>query len=617
MDHRPNERRESEPPTAISSIDHASRNPDVWLSIHQEGRVHTSALQEGSSLVLGRGNAADISIDDPRVSRVHSRLWHDGERAYVEDLGSSNGTFINGHRVRGPRVLRHGDQVTVGHVAIWLHARANPLVGVLDGIETHDRFLGALDTELARAEQFRRSFGLLMIRPSKATDSFLSTTCPRVRERVRSVDRMALYARDIIEVMLVEMNRHEVEGLARQFLKETRPDEPPLLCGLAMYPDAALSAAELIQVGRWSLAEASIEQPLGVAASRARTGQPIPRGEPNEPVVISTKMNHVFETARRAGQLSMPVLVTGETGVGKEVVAQTIHRSGPRANERIVSVNCGAIAQHLVESVLFGHERGAFTGAHERQIGVFEAADGGTLFLDEVAELSPSAQVALLRVLETRRITRVGSTKEIEVDARIVAATNRELEGYCAEGHFRYDLMYRLNPIVIAVPPLRERAEEILPLANYFLRRVGELEGFPIDGISKDAEELLLDHPWPGNLRELRNVIEHAAVNTRGRSIQARHLTQRIRKRRRDQTLEMEIVEEGAPRPATVPPPTTNLKERVRAYERQIIIQTLVATEWNQSEAARRLEMPVRTLTNRLRALGIERPGRYRTITES
>jgi diguanylate cyclase (GGDEF)-like protein len=229
-------------------------------------------------------------------------------------------------------------------------------------------------------------------------------------------------------------------------------------------------------------------------------------------VFRNERMVRVVESARRAARSDASVLITGETGTGKEVIASLVHRRSARVNRPFVTVNCAAFPETLLESELFGHERGAFTGAERRREGRFELADGGTLFLDEVAEMSPSAQVKLLRVLQERQFTRLGGTRPINVDVRIIAATNKNLEKAVAEGAFREDLYYRLNVIRLDIPPLRERRQEIPPLVDLFLREARRRAGGGPKGLTSAAMDVLYRHPWPGNVRELKNVIERCAV---------------------------------------------------------------------------------------------------------
>jgi transcriptional regulator with PAS, ATPase and Fis domain len=223
-------------------------------------------------------------------------------------------------------------------------------------------------------------------------------------------------------------------------------------------------------------------------------------------------MVRLDEAARRAARSDSSVLVTGETGTGKEVIANLVHRRSTRAARPFLKVNCAAFPETLLESELFGYERGAFTGAEKRREGRFELADGGTLFLDEVAEMTPSAQVKLLRVLQEKQFTRLGGSRPVTVDVRIIAATNRDLEAAVAEEGFREDLYYRLNVIRLEVPPLRQRREEIPILVDHFLQEFRRRLGKGPTSMTSAAMDVLYRHPWPGNVRELRNVIERCAV---------------------------------------------------------------------------------------------------------
>jgi len=223
------------------------------------------------------------------------------------------------------------------------------------------------------------------------------------------------------------------------------------------------------------------------------------------------------------------VLVTGESGTGKELVARALAALGPRRNKPFIAVNVGALPESLLESELFGHEKGAFTGAAERRLGRFELADGGTLFLDEIGEIPPATQVKLLRVLEEREFTRVGGTQSIKVDVRVIAATNRPLREHVEEGTFRSDLFYRLNVLRIYLPPLRERPSDIPLLVRRFIRDLSAQHERPFPGLSADAMAMLVEYPWPGNVRELRNLVESMVVLAHGREIDVPDLPRQIR----------------------------------------------------------------------------------------
>ncbi len=235
----------------------------------------------------------------------------------------------------------------------------------------------------------------------------------------------------------------------------------------------------------------------------------------------SPRMLELLELAREVSGLRSTVLIRGESGTGKELVARAIHFSGSRAPKPFIAVSCAALAETLLESELFGYEKGAFTGAAERRKGKFELADGGTIFLDEIGDIGPKLQADLLRVLQERSFYRVGGSEEVQVDVRVIAATHKDLRALVDEGAFREDLYYRLNVIEILIPPLRERREDIPLLAEHFVERISHELGKPVDEISQDAMRLLMDHSWPGNVRELENAIERAIVSCRGRTLTA------------------------------------------------------------------------------------------------
>jgi DNA-binding NtrC family response regulator len=262
------------------------------------------------------------------------------------------------------------------------------------------------------------------------------------------------------------------------------------------------------------------ERPVGELARQLTSILPRPGGR-FEMVGSNAAMLRIFETIQKIAPLDVTALIVGESGTGKELVAKAIHQHSKRAKGPLVSVNCAVLARDLMESELFGHEKGAFTGAHAQRLGKFELAGGGTLFLDEIGELSAEAQAKLLRVLEERVITRVGGEKEFRVDTRIVAATNRDLRAMVEAGSFRQDLLFRLEVVRLKVPPLRERREDIPKLARYFLARFREDIGRHIEDIAADALELLTKHDWPGNVRELRNVMERAVIFASGSKIVA------------------------------------------------------------------------------------------------
>jgi DNA-binding NtrC family response regulator len=311
-------------------------------------------------------------------------------------------------------------------------------------------------------------------------------------------------------------------------------------------------------------------------------------------VVQNPRMKQLYQDAARAARANVPILVLGETGSGKEHVAAAIHREGPRKTEPFVVVNCGAIPTSLLETTLFGHERGAFTGAAARAIGVFERADGGVLFLDEIGELTMSAQVALLRALETRRISRVGGSSEIQVDVRVVAATHCDLEGMIEEGTFRQDLYFRLSGVQLEVPPLRERSDEIAPLSRLFLARARREWDVRAREIAREAMAALERYAWPGNVRQLRHAIERSALLGGGETIAVADLPEYVLAR-------VPETPERTPPELAVESGDLALKERVRRFERALIDEALRRAGGNRQVAAKLLRIPLRTLFRKMR----------------
>jgi DNA-binding NtrC family response regulator len=303
--------------------------------------------------------------------------------------------------------------------------------------------------------------------------------------------------------------------------------------------------------------------------------------------------------------VDVPVLIIGETGSGKELVAGALHRQSPRSRKPLRAVNCGAIPSSLVGAMLFGHEKGAFTGAHTAQKGLFEEANGGTLLLDEIGELNPAAQAALLRVLETQKLMRIGGSAEISVNVRVVAATNRDLDQMVRDGRFRLDLLFRLNTIVLEIPPLRERVDEIEALVDHFIRKSNERLKTSIRGVDAAALKLLCAYHWPGNVRELRNVIERTCVLAQGSILGVGDLPDRFRAlvpRRPESDVRVLLAA-----PPSASEGTVSFQERVRDYETQLLLNALRQADWNQSRAAGLLDMPLRTLVRKMGIHGIKK----------
>ncbi|MGD0253666.1 MAG: sigma-54 dependent transcriptional regulator [Verrucomicrobiota bacterium] len=304
----------------------------------------------------------------------------------------------------------------------------------------------------------------------------------------------------------------------------------------------------------------------------------------------SPAIQEIFEIVRQVAPTRATVLLSGESGTGKELIAKAIHQLSPRAKQPFVTVHCAALAPTLLESELFGHEKGAFTGAHERRIGRFEQAQGGTLFLDEIGEIDATIQVKLLRFLGERTFERVGSNKTLIADARLIAATNKNLEELVKAGTFREDLFFRLRVVEIHLPPLRERAGDIPLLAQSLLREFARENGKPVNDFTADALEALMNYSWPGNVRELRTAIEHAVVFCRGEKIGARDWPPSVRGGG------------GRSEPQLLQRNDLTVKEA----EKQLIIRALKETDGNRTLAAKKIGMSRRTFHRKLHAYHLE-----------
>jgi DNA-binding NtrC family response regulator len=313
-----------------------------------------------------------------------------------------------------------------------------------------------------------------------------------------------------------------------------------------------------------------------------------------EIVSASPKMENVKRMVLKVAHSSSTVLIRGESGTGKELIARAIHNQSPRASEMFQAVNCAAINENLLESELFGHEKGSFTGAHAEKKGLFEVADRGSLFLDEIAELDVSMQAKLLRALQERKIRRVGGTHEINVDVRVIAATNRDLRAMVADGRFRDDLYYRLNVLSIDVPPLRERREDIPVLIDFFLKKHTRNTSRLVRGLTSETKKLMLDYGWPGNVRQLESAIERAILLCESDLITVEDLPLEVRQ-------EASPAAQGA---FKLPPEGISFED----VERDLIMQAMEQTDFNITKSAKLLGLTFRTLQYRLEKFGIKKP---------
>ena len=433
---------------------------------------------------------------------------------------------------------------------------------------------------------------------------FLRKKTHTVREAGSVGEALTLVAQEVPNIVLTDMRMTDRTGL--DLLREVRKISPDTTVIIMTAFGTIEQAVQAMQDGAYSYLTKPIDlgeldllmQRIGereqlISENRLLKEQLVNRYALTGIIAGSPAMESVLNTAGRVAQSRASVLVRGESGTGKELIARAIHYNSPRAAEPFIAVNCAALNEHLLESELFGHEKGAFTGADRQRRGRFEAADGGTLFLDEVGDIPLSMQVKLLRVLQERSFERVGGTAPIEVDVRLIAATNRDLEAMIKAGTFREDLLYRLNVVTLDIPPLRERREDIAPLAQHFTVRFSQENQRSPMSWSREAWELVQRHAYPGNVRELENIIQRAVILARGDVITMEDLPPVMK------NLQPEP-------PASAGREVADLPGQVDRLEKELVLEALRLHNGNQSRAAGQLGLSERNLRYRLKKWGIK-----------
>ena len=585
--------------TTIGDVAPAGTRDDeserVTLVIYEGDGDGTSTqlfdLADGAHLLFGRSRSANVQIDSDRVSRLHAQFRRRGHTVTVEDAGSRNGTWVNGQLVQGERSLSSGDEVVVGPLTIVVTITSR--VVARPRIESTRYPEERLTAEVDRGQAYHRKFGLVMLRLDgvpEATDEASDRICAALRP----MDVIAEYAPGILAVVMPECDAAAAEQAARSLLDRARTRggaAVEVAVGVAGFPEHGTTPGALIAR---SLAALATVHGRGADAVGVPPAETAPRA--GEIVVGEPQMVRVYELVRKVADHPITVLVAGETGTGKEVIACAIHTASSRRDGPLVRLNCASMPETLLESELFGHEKGAFTGADRRKLGYFEAAHGGTLFLDEIGEMTPALQAKLLRVLEQRRITRVGGTDEIEVDVRVVCATHRDLEAESRAGRFRADLFFRISAFTIYVPALRDRPAEIEMLAQHFLRQCAAQTRQRIPLLSPAAVAALRRHAWPGNVRELRNAIERAMVLHSSGVIQVEDLPDSIREGRA-------VVQPVAPTLSL-----DGMRDQIADMERATIAAVLESCGGSQTEAAKQLGISRRTLIYRMEKHGLKPP---------
>jgi transcriptional regulator with PAS, ATPase and Fis domain/pSer/pThr/pTyr-binding forkhead associated (FHA) protein len=596
-------------------------------------------LSASGRIKIGRADSCELRLDDPSISGV-AALLEIGPPFQLEVVGETEVTLHGEPVERGRRALVPlGELMTIGNVRLVVQKRPTTS---LRHISAHDYFETRLEEECLRAHRTAAPFAVIHVMAD-----------PRMGEQVvqeilvnalREMDPVACYGPGEYEALLLDTSVEAAERVRLRLLGDFESRCLKATVGIVCHPRDGRSSHAL----------------LAEARSRARPEQEITTDQLVAIAPSQGPMQQVMQLVERIGVSDISVLILGETGAGKERLAEAVHKNSRRKNNPMICLNCAALSESLLESELFGHERGSFTGAQARKLGLLETAAGGTVFLDEIGEMPVSLQGKLLRVLEERKVRRVGGLETIPIDVRFISATNRDLENESARGTFRQDFYFRLNGITLVVPPLRERPGEIAHLANHFLVDVcAKIGRTNVPTISEGALALLQQYRWPGNIRELRNVIERAAVLCEKGLITLEHLpvermrttfaetrgTVRPDASSRTSTIgeSVEATPDSAPASLRVSPPDSrtgppsesglmrrgvlnqtdrtptmdDLRKQLEDHDRQRIVEALAACGGNQTEAARILGIARRTLVNRLEAYGIARPRKGRTRTDS
>jgi transcriptional regulator with GAF, ATPase, and Fis domain len=492
---------------------------------------------------IGRQADADATLEDDLVSRRHCTIQLHNGRPVVRDLDSRNGTFVNGESIQR-KTLRNRDVLKVGSSTFIYKER--------DDVEE-------LAPEFADDER-DRARNITTLRAERAEPLFPNTESLQIRILEAVFERIA--GTEHAAILLVDRNRDEFVSamhrpspaaisrkIAHQVIQDGLPilshDIDSVLCVPLIVAQTKIGVVYAASCAPAAFDENHLRDLNGIARLASAGFEPTRYVEwledenrrlqqeitiQHELIGQSPKIRAVYDFIQKVAPGNASVLILGQSGTGKELVARAIHRNSRRADRPFIAVNCAAITESLLESELFGHEKGAFTGATMQRKGKIEVADGGTLFLDEVGELSMRMQAALLRVLQEREFERVGGTRTIKVDVRIIAATNRDLKQRVTEGHFREDLYFRLDVFSIKLPPLSERADDIPLLVDHFMRKHGRSQG--VSGITPEALRLVLSYHWPGNIRELGNAIERAAGLGSSDLIRPEDLPEEVRERK-------------------------------------------------------------------------------------
>ena len=607
-------------------------------------QTETFPLGEIESVSLGRAEINQIVLADGDVSRCHCSIKAVNGSYYLTDLDSRNGTFVNNLPIK-EAVLRHGDCIRIGktlilfrtgeelnampfdnnfqfdngalitrseiHFSVEPHLHKMPqdlnalaklgraLNESKDTANLQKRFLEIILELTPAAER-----GVILLfednlnepkSVSVATRNLLDaekiTVSRTVTERVLN-EKIALLSNDLRDSGLDNAESLIVKRVASLLCVPLEINEARGLVYLdSCQPDAQFTENHLQQLTAISvLVSAALQKTFSIQVLEKENARLQTELEIETNLIgVSQEINKVYQLIKKVSPTDSNVLITGESGTGKELVAQTLHRNSRRSEKPFVAINCAVLNEHLLESDLFGHERGSFTGAYTQKRGKLELADGGTVFLDEIGEMALHLQAKLLRVLQEREFERVGGVHTLKTNVRIIAATNQNLQENVKKGTFREDLFFRLNVVQINVPPLRERKQDIPLLAQHFVNKYSERCNRKVVGLSKKAREILTAYEWTGNVRELENVIERAIVLGSTETIMPEDLP--------DEIAENTLLAEAAP---------TGFHVQLKEAKRRIIVAALLEAGGNYTEAANALGIHPNNLHRLVKSLGIK-----------
>jgi two-component system, NtrC family, response regulator AtoC len=540
-------------------------------------------LPTSGTVTIGRAPECEVQLADAACSRRHAQLHIDDGGLTLEDLGSHNGTRVNGERVTGRQPLTSDDVVSIGPIKLVIHAQPRARRAVL--LEP-PALRGRLVQEVERGIQYDRPFCVAAVAVERNARSLAAA----VIDALRVVDVIGVVDDRHLVVLMPELGCDAAHAAGERFLGAL--DRNGVSVGLAACPADACTADALLAAARAAAALGGVRSAAECVERLDLVGSTV--------LVADAAMIQIYDLIRRLAASDLSVLVSGETGVGKENVAHALHQWSARASCPFVPINCASLPEGLVESELFGYERGAFTSAVTTKVGHLEAASGGTVFFDEIGELPLAAQAKLLRALESRHIVRLGARRETAIDVRVVAATNRRLEVDVKEGRFREDLFFRLGGAKVVIPPLRERPRELALLARHFLERACATADRPVPELSPATLAALGRHRWPGNVRELKNEIEYAVATAAEPVLEPWHLSERIAATPASPSI--------APRAPHAPEGETRFRpinDELRDLERRRMREALVAAGGVQKKAAELIGMPLRTFTMKYKQYGL------------